>query len=158
MGGSNGQNSKMDREKNLEKANAAAKGTYLPLFSFDRSNHRNNTPHHYPLSQFFAALTASLHVPAALQVDKEHVLSNTCGNSTLEMKTLGLALSHSIRRQPSTGIQWHNRINHGAPVEDVIYLPTGGLIATAGGNNVKKVEQDLHFMSCVGKCTGQCLS
>ncbi|KAD2392784.1 hypothetical protein E3N88_39761 [Mikania micrantha] len=86
MGGSNGQNSKMDREKNLENANAAAKGTYLPLFSFDRSNHRNNTPHHYPLSQFFAALTASLHVPAALQVDKEHVLSNTCGNSTLEME------------------------------------------------------------------------
>ncbi|KAL8213996.1 hypothetical protein R6Q57_003445 [Mikania cordata] len=28
-------------------------------------------------------------------------------------------------------------INHGAPVEDVIYLPSGGLIATAGGNNVK---------------------
>lgn len=28
-------------------------------------------------------------------------------------------------------------INHGAPVEDVIYLPSGGLIATAGGNTVK---------------------
>ncbi|KAI3676491.1 hypothetical protein L1987_86101 [Smallanthus sonchifolius] len=28
-------------------------------------------------------------------------------------------------------------INHGAPVEDVIYLPSGGLIATAGGNSVK---------------------
>ncbi|KAL4588223.1 hypothetical protein LXL04_001105 [Taraxacum kok-saghyz] len=28
-------------------------------------------------------------------------------------------------------------INHGEPVEDVIYLPSGGLIATAGGNNVK---------------------
>ncbi|KAJ9543109.1 hypothetical protein OSB04_022816 [Centaurea solstitialis] len=28
-------------------------------------------------------------------------------------------------------------IDHGAPVEDVIYLPSGGLIATAGGNTVK---------------------
>ncbi|KAI3829611.1 hypothetical protein L1987_03738 [Smallanthus sonchifolius] len=28
-------------------------------------------------------------------------------------------------------------VNHGAPVEDVIYLPSGGLIATAGGNSVK---------------------
>lgn len=28
-------------------------------------------------------------------------------------------------------------INHGKPVEDVIYLPSGGLIATAGGNSVK---------------------
>ena len=28
-------------------------------------------------------------------------------------------------------------INHGKPVEDVIFLPSGGLIATAGGNSVK---------------------
>ncbi|XP_076907682.1 protein SLOW WALKER 1-like [Bidens hawaiensis] len=28
-------------------------------------------------------------------------------------------------------------VNHGAPVEDVIYLPSGGLIATAGGSVVK---------------------
>ncbi|KAK2966294.1 hypothetical protein RJ640_018105 [Escallonia rubra] len=28
-------------------------------------------------------------------------------------------------------------VNHGKPVEDVIYLPSGGLIATAGGNTVK---------------------
>ncbi|OMO77829.1 hypothetical protein CCACVL1_14790 [Corchorus capsularis] len=28
-------------------------------------------------------------------------------------------------------------VNHGKPVEDVIYLPSGGLIATAGGNSVK---------------------
>ncbi|XP_071720610.1 protein SLOW WALKER 1-like [Rutidosis leptorrhynchoides] len=28
-------------------------------------------------------------------------------------------------------------VNHGAPIEDVIYLPSGGLIATAGGNTVK---------------------
>jgi len=27
--------------------------------------------------------------------------------------------------------------NHGKPVEDVIYLPSGGLVATAGGNSVK---------------------
>ncbi|XP_030505463.2 protein SLOW WALKER 1 [Cannabis sativa] len=28
-------------------------------------------------------------------------------------------------------------INHGYPVEDVIFLPSGGLVATAGGNSVK---------------------
>ncbi|EXC34667.1 U3 small nucleolar RNA-associated protein 15-like protein [Morus notabilis] len=28
-------------------------------------------------------------------------------------------------------------VNHGSPVEDVIFLPSGGLIATAGGNSVK---------------------
>ncbi|KAA8549221.1 hypothetical protein F0562_000905 [Nyssa sinensis] len=28
-------------------------------------------------------------------------------------------------------------VNHGKPVEDVIFLPSGGLIATAGGNSVK---------------------
>ncbi|XP_010250528.1 PREDICTED: protein SLOW WALKER 1-like [Nelumbo nucifera] len=29
------------------------------------------------------------------------------------------------------------QLNHGKPVEDVIFLPSGGLIATAGGNSVK---------------------
>ncbi|RAL41216.1 hypothetical protein DM860_010010 [Cuscuta australis] len=29
------------------------------------------------------------------------------------------------------------KINHGNPVEDAIYLPSGGLIATSGGNSVK---------------------
>ncbi|CAH9080929.1 unnamed protein product [Cuscuta epithymum] len=29
------------------------------------------------------------------------------------------------------------KINHGNPVEDAIYLPSGGLVATAGGNSVK---------------------
>ncbi|GJT52390.1 protein slow walker 1 [Tanacetum coccineum] len=28
-------------------------------------------------------------------------------------------------------------VNHGEPVEDVVYLPSGGLVATAGGNTVK---------------------
>lgn len=28
-------------------------------------------------------------------------------------------------------------VNHGNPVEDVVFLPSGGLIATAGGNSVK---------------------
>ena len=28
-------------------------------------------------------------------------------------------------------------ISHGKPVEDVIYLPSGGIVATAGGNTVK---------------------
>ncbi|XP_039003081.1 protein SLOW WALKER 1-like [Hibiscus syriacus] len=28
-------------------------------------------------------------------------------------------------------------VNHGKPVEDMIYLPSGGLIATTGGNSVK---------------------
>lgn len=28
-------------------------------------------------------------------------------------------------------------VNHGKPVEDVIFLPSGGLVATAGGNSVK---------------------
>lgn len=28
-------------------------------------------------------------------------------------------------------------VNHGTPVEDVIFLPSGGLVATAGGNSVK---------------------
>ncbi|KAM7501300.1 hypothetical protein LguiB_000204 [Lonicera macranthoides] len=46
---------------------------------------------------------------------------------------------HTIRvwdvrvSSPSSVIE----INHGKPVEDVIYLPSGGLIATAGGNSVK---------------------
>ncbi|XP_057426874.1 protein SLOW WALKER 1 [Lotus japonicus] len=29
------------------------------------------------------------------------------------------------------------QVNHGAPVEDVIFLPSGGMFATAGGNSVK---------------------
>ncbi|XP_041016711.1 protein SLOW WALKER 1 [Juglans microcarpa x Juglans regia] len=28
-------------------------------------------------------------------------------------------------------------VNHGKPIEDVIFLPSGGLVATAGGNSVK---------------------
>ncbi|KAK9077091.1 hypothetical protein SSX86_005427 [Deinandra increscens subsp. villosa] len=47
-------------------------------------------------------------------------------------------------------------INHGAPVEDVIYLPSGGLIATAGGNSVKIWDvigggKLLHSMECHNK-------
>jgi len=33
--------------------------------------------------------------------------------------------------------KWIAEINHGLPVEDVVYLPSGGMIATAGGNSVK---------------------
>ncbi|XP_027366616.1 protein SLOW WALKER 1 [Abrus precatorius] len=29
------------------------------------------------------------------------------------------------------------QVNHGAPVEDVVFLPSGGMVATAGGNSVK---------------------
>ncbi|KAK8486723.1 hypothetical protein V6N13_046125 [Hibiscus sabdariffa] len=39
-----------------------------------------------------------------------------------------------VRVENSTSIL---EVNHGKPVEDVIYLPSGGLIATAGGNSVK---------------------
>ncbi|XP_010523999.1 PREDICTED: protein SLOW WALKER 1 [Tarenaya hassleriana] len=33
--------------------------------------------------------------------------------------------------------RWVAEINHGKPVENVVYLPSGGLIATAGGDTVK---------------------
>lgn len=33
--------------------------------------------------------------------------------------------------------RWIAEINHGGPVEDVVYLPSGGMIATAGLNSVK---------------------
>ncbi|VVB03675.1 unnamed protein product [Arabis nemorensis] len=33
--------------------------------------------------------------------------------------------------------KWIAEINHGSPVEDVVYLPSGGMIATAGLNSVK---------------------
>ncbi|KAF8074375.1 hypothetical protein N665_1107s0014 [Sinapis alba] len=33
--------------------------------------------------------------------------------------------------------KWMAEINHGSPVEDVVYLPSGGMIATAGLNSVK---------------------
>nr|XP_007144576.1 hypothetical protein PHAVU_007G167300g [Phaseolus vulgaris]ESW16570.1 hypothetical protein PHAVU_007G167300g [Phaseolus vulgaris] len=29
------------------------------------------------------------------------------------------------------------QVNHGAPVEDAVFLPSGGIVATAGGNSVK---------------------
>ncbi|CAI9107976.1 OLC1v1007474C1 [Oldenlandia corymbosa var. corymbosa] len=48
---------------------------------------------------------------------------------------------HTVRvwdiRVPSSNSGSVMEINHGKPVEDVIYLPSGGLIATAGGNSVK---------------------
>lgn len=36
-------------------------------------------------------------------------------------------------RDSSSAVQ----VNHGAPVEDVVFLPSGGMVATAGGNSVK---------------------
>ncbi|XP_028184450.1 protein SLOW WALKER 1-like isoform X1 [Glycine soja] len=33
--------------------------------------------------------------------------------------------------------KWSVQVNHGAPVEDVVFLPSGGMVATAGGNSVK---------------------
>ncbi len=36
-----------------------------------------------------------------------------------------------------TGSKSVMEVNHGKPVEDVVFLPSGGLVATAGGNSVK---------------------
>ncbi|KAF5782575.1 putative transcription factor WD40-like family [Helianthus annuus] len=47
-------------------------------------------------------------------------------------------------------------VDHGAPVEDVVYLPSGGLVASAGGNSVKIWDvigggKLLHSMECHNK-------
>ncbi|KAF9593554.1 hypothetical protein IFM89_024172 [Coptis chinensis] len=43
----------------------------------------------------------------------------------------------SLAKTSSTSMKYVMEFNHGKPVEDVVFLRSGGLIATAGGNSVK---------------------
>ncbi|GAV79060.1 LOW QUALITY PROTEIN: WD40 domain-containing protein/UTP15_C domain-containing protein, partial [Cephalotus follicularis] len=73
-----------------------------------------------------------------LDLHKDYVRCGDCSPGNAEMFVTG-SYDHrvkvwDVRVDNSRSVM---EVNHGAPVEDVIYLPSGGLIATAGGNSVK---------------------
>ncbi|GFZ04653.1 transducin family protein [Actinidia rufa] len=69
---------------------------------------------------------------------KDYVRSGDCSPASDDLFVTG-SYDHTIRlwdvRVSSGGSMME--VNHGKPVEDVIFLPSGGLIATAGGDSVK---------------------
>ncbi|XP_015891605.2 protein SLOW WALKER 1 [Ziziphus jujuba] len=73
-----------------------------------------------------------------LQGHKDYVRCGDCSPVSLEMFVTG-SYDHTVKLWDVrvTDSRSVMEVNHGSPVEDVIFLPSGGLIATAGGNSVK---------------------
>lgn len=68
---------------------------------------------------------------------KDYVRCGACSPSSMDMFITG-SYDHMVKLWDArTNSQTVLEMNHGKPVEDVIFLPSGGLVATAGGNYVK---------------------
>ncbi|KAI9181719.1 hypothetical protein LWI28_017852 [Acer negundo] len=69
---------------------------------------------------------------------KDYVRCGDCSPVNAEMFVTG-SYDHTVklwdvRVENSRSVM---EVNHGKPIEDVMFLPSGGLLATAGGNSVK---------------------
>ncbi|KAF3436368.1 hypothetical protein FNV43_RR23460 [Rhamnella rubrinervis] len=73
-----------------------------------------------------------------LQGHKDYVRCGDCSPVSMEMFVTG-SYDHTVKLWDVrvTDSKSVMEVNHGKPVEDVIFLPSGGLIATAGGDSVK---------------------
>lgn len=70
---------------------------------------------------------------------KDYVRCGDCSPVSSEMFATG-SYDHTVKLwdvRVTDSRRLAIEVNHGSPVEDVIFLPSGGLIATAGGNSVK---------------------
>lgn len=72
------------------------------------------------------------------QMHKDYVRSGSASPVSSDLFATG-SYDHTVKVWDSRGVSYKPVIefNHGNPVEDVVFLPSGGLIATAGGNSVK---------------------
>jgi len=72
------------------------------------------------------------------QGHKDYVRSGDFSPVSHEMCVTG-SYDHTVKLWDvrATDSKWVMEVNHGKPVEDVVFLPSGGLVATAGGNSVK---------------------
>ncbi|KAL5561588.1 hypothetical protein UlMin_031335 [Ulmus minor] len=73
-----------------------------------------------------------------MQGHKDYVRCGDCSPVSMEMFVTG-SYDHTVKLWDVRGTNSRSvmEVNHGKPVEDVIFLPSGGLIATAGGDCVK---------------------
>ncbi|KGN44843.1 protein SLOW WALKER 1 [Cucumis sativus] len=68
---------------------------------------------------------------------KDYVRCGACSPASMDMFITG-SYDHTVKLWDArTNSKSVLEVNHGKPVEDVIFLPSGGLVATAGGNSVK---------------------
>lgn len=68
---------------------------------------------------------------------KDYVRCGACSPASMDMFITG-SYDHTLKLWDArTNSKSVLEVNHGKPVEDVIFLPSGGLVATAGGNSVK---------------------
>ncbi|KAL5706125.1 hypothetical protein ACHQM5_024333 [Ranunculus cassubicifolius] len=72
------------------------------------------------------------------QGHKDYVRSGCASPVSTDLFATG-SYDHTVKIWDSRGESYKPvmDVNHGKPVEDVVFLPSGGLIATAGGNSVK---------------------
>ncbi|KAL5719741.1 hypothetical protein ACHQM5_012486 [Ranunculus cassubicifolius] len=72
------------------------------------------------------------------QGHKDYVRSGCVSPVSTDLFATG-SYDHTVKIWDSRGESYKPvmDVNHGKPVEDVVFLPSGGLIATAGGNSVK---------------------
>ncbi|KAI4374321.1 hypothetical protein MLD38_012328 [Melastoma candidum] len=97
---------------------------------------------------------------------KDYVRSGDCSPVDAECFVTG-SYDHVVRLWDvrSGGRDSVMEVNHGKPVEDVVYLPSGSLIATAGGNTVKVwdlisggrmvCEMESHNKTVTSLCVGR---
>ncbi|KAL0896241.1 hypothetical protein Bca101_080202 [Brassica carinata] len=67
---------------------------------------------------------------------KDYVRCGDCSPVNDSMFVTG-SYDHTVKVWDARVDKWMAEINHGSPVEDVVYLPSAGMIATAGLNSVK---------------------
>ncbi|XP_043723754.1 protein SLOW WALKER 1 [Telopea speciosissima] len=74
----------------------------------------------------------------SLQGHKDYVRSGFASPASSDMFATG-SYDHTVRVWDIrvSSLNSVMEVNHGKPVEDVVFLPSGGLLATAGGNSVK---------------------
>ncbi|OVA11426.1 WD40 repeat [Macleaya cordata] len=72
------------------------------------------------------------------QGHKDYVRSGSVSPVSSDLIATG-SYDHTVKLWDSrvSSMNFVLNINHGKPVEDVVFMPSGGLIATAGGNSVK---------------------
>ncbi|XP_042474870.1 protein SLOW WALKER 1 [Macadamia integrifolia] len=74
----------------------------------------------------------------SLQGHKDYVRSGFASPASSDMFATG-SYDHTVKVWDVrvSSLNSVMEVNHGKPVEDVVFLPSGGLLATAGGNSVK---------------------
>ena len=87
-------------------------------------------------------LTITITITLTLTLIRDPQIPNPCVANPLEAMWLTGSYDHTARLWDvrMDGSKSALKLDHGAPVESVCFFPGGGLCATAGGTEVRRVQ------------------